>query len=977
MDVLPVRASEGAQVLNGEWTFKYIESSSIGADESFYQPAFDVADWKRIPVPGHWELAGFTEPQYEDAVKEGTGLYRRSFKVPKSWDGQRVFLRFEGVLYGLTVWVNGKPVGEWASSFNPVTFDITDALAQDGEDNLIAIRVTTRAKGYEFDTMDCWALSGIYRDVTVFALPQAHIADYSARTTLKPDGSADLHVDVTATAKANVAGQLIDARGNAVKRFTLALSPEGRGSTVLNITHPQLWTAETPNLYGLELDLKQGAKTVQHYHDRIGLRQMTTDGGILKLNGTPIKLRGVDHHDIWPIGRVATEENMRRDLELIRAANINFVRTSHYPPHPRFLELCDELGLYVDDEVPFTHGRNHLKDPEYQSVLYTRARATVMRDKNRPSVIFWSLGNENPINELSNNTGKYVKQLDPTRPITFPTIGSYFDKEWKNFPDFLDIYAPHYPPLARAQRYGDTLDKPIVFTEYAHERGLARAGTSVQDLWETFYRSPRIAGGAIWVFQDQGILRSAADRSAVKDSDLMVWLDEHRYFDSAGPFGMDGLVYSDRTPQVDYWQVRKVYSPVQIRDGDFTLQPGPQTLQLHAENRFDFRTLSGIALKWSLVQNQTRLQQGSVALSARPKATEVVAIPVQLPAAAATDLLSLDVSVVDEQGHSFYERSIRVNPAAAGARWAELTAPLAQTTPDLKVSDTAISVGLPGYQLKLDRRSGKLSVVSVDGTTLLSEFGPHMGRHPTINDMGLKRERLPDLWVWGLMPEVTELKTDARQTAEGVEVTVAGNYPRPGKPEESIRGEYRLGIAGNGVITVSYQYTPVKITGEVLEAGFAVAAPNTQSEFRWLGDGPYAAYPGKNLLDEYGSFHLNREDLYFPGNRRRVDIAVLSNAAGAGVLMGGGELTVDLEDTGERTLLSQLALVPGERSSEQAKGENVDVSARLKAGAITHIAGRFMLLPVGSQWPAPLRRWMGEPDASVQVNKPFYSSYDR
>ncbi len=988
VDVLPVhirleQGSEGAQSLNGDWSFKYIPAPGAGADEGFHAPGFNVAAWKTIPVPSHWELEGFAEPQYED-VKEGLGLYRRTFRVPKNWQGQRVFLRFDGVLYGFTAWVNGKPVGEWASGFNPATFDITDALAPGGAENVLAVRVTTRSKGWDFDTMDCWALSGIYREVTLFALPPVHFKDYTARTTLRPDGTAQLHLDVVANAAADVVGHLLSPDGNAVREFNLALAADGRGSTDLAINQPQLWTAETPSLYRLELDLQAGGETVQHFKDRIGLRQVTIENGILRLNGVPIKLRGVDHHDIWPIGRVATEENMRRDLELIRDANINFIRTSHYPPHPRFLELCDEMGIYVDDEVPYIHGRKNLKDPAYQDVLLTRARATVMRDKNRPSVLFWSLGNENPITELGNNTGKYVKELDPTRPIMFPTIGSYFAENYQKFPDFVDIYAPHYPALKKAWEFAETLTKPIIFTEYAHQRGLARAGTNVQDLWEVFYKSPRIAGGAVWMFQDQGLLRTAPDMKSVPDYDLMAWLDEHRYYDTHGFYAMDGLVYSDRTPQTDYWLVRKVYSPVQIQEQSLAIKPGAQGLPIRVENRFDFRALAGIKLKWALRRNGASVQDGVIALGARPKEMETVPVPVTLPANLSSDVFALELRCEDEKGRQFYERTIRLDTGVAqDARWSALQASLPKADASLDVSESVISVRHPAYHLKLNRQSGQLSLLDPKGATIVAAFGPHMGRNPTINDMGKTREREPELWRWGLLREVTELKTDAKQRPEGIEITVGGNYPRPGKAEESIRGEYKLLVTHSGAIEVSYNYVPVKATGEVLEAGFALAVPAAQSEFRWLGQGPYAGYPGKDRLSEYGIFHLNRQDLYFPGNRRGVEFASLANPSGTGVLLADWKgaqaprgMTVDMENVNDTTVFSHLALVPGERSSNEG-GENVDVSSRIKAESIKSIAGQFTLLPLGADWPEPLTKWIGSPYTRVETKKPFLRSYDQ
>lgn len=976
----PVDALKGSaaeETLNGEWRFKYIPSSDVGDDQKFADPSFDVSEWPFTPVPSHWELHGYTEPQYAGKVTEGTGLYRRNFTVPKSWEGQRVFLRFEGVLYGLTAYVNGKSIGEWGSSYNPVTFDITDVLAPSGKENILAVQVTTRNKGWNFDNMDCWGLSGIYRDVLLFTLPQIYLEDYTVSTTLNPDGDAAVKVEALAKGAQGIAGRLVSSRGEVVSNFSIPISAEGDGSVSFQVKEPDLWTAETPSLYTLELDVEAGGRTTQRYTDRIGLRQVTIEDGILKLNGTPVKLRGVNHHDIWPDGRVATEEKMRRDLQLIREANINFIRTSHYPPHPRLIELCDEMGIYVEDEVPYTHGRHHLTDPDFQERLIARARATVMRDKNRASVLFWSLGNENPITELGNKTGEYVKQLDPTRPFTFPTMAPYFAEHWREFPESMEIYAPHYPTIKRAVDYAASLKKPIVFTEYAHQRGLARAGTAVQDLWEIFYRSPRIAGGAIWVFQDQGILREAKDMKSVADGDLMVWLDEHRYFDTRGFFGMDGLVYSDRTPQVDYWQVRKVYSPVQIRVPEIFVKGGKQEVSIPIENRFDFRSLDGIKLKWAIERNGSEIDRGEIDLNAKSKQTQTVMLPILLPEELSNDVFSLVLSC-EENGQQFYERSLRLKTEGDAGRWAVLRAELNRGKPQLTMSASSIVASTPTFKVQVSRPTGLLSIISASGEILVKEAGPHMGRNPTMNDLAKRREREPEIWKWGLLRDPIDLKTDAHETPNGVEIRVDGTYRRPGKPDESMQGGYKLLVTEEGTVEVSYGYKPVNATGEVLEAGFAIGVPARQSEFRWIGQGPYAGYPGKDRLNEYGIHHLNREDLYFPGNRRGVELTLLTRPQGDGVLLAdGNSITIDVEDKGDATILSHLALVPGEEGNSADQGENVDVSSRLKADSIKEVAGKFTLVPLSSKWPQALKTWFGEPGEPVEVRKPFLRSYDR
>jgi beta-galactosidase len=974
----PDRSETFSRSLNGVWSFKYVAMLDAGADEGFIAPAFDVSKWASIPVPAHWELHGFTEPRYGSDVRKGLGLYRRSFKVDKAWSGRRVFLRFEGVLFGFSAYVNGKPVGEWAGGFNQSTFDITDALSRDGGENILAVRVTTRPKGWEFDTMDCWGLSGIYRDVTLFALPETHIKDYTTRTTLQPDGSARLALAVVASDAGRIGGRLLSSTGEPVGAIDLAVPADGRASTHIDVARPELWSAEYPSLYRLELALKSAdGRTTHELSTRVGLRHLTIEDAVLKLNGSAIKLRGVNHHEIWPEGRVSTDENTRRDLTLIRDANINFIRTAHYPPHPRLLELADEMGFYVIDEVPFTYGGQYLNDLAYRENLFSRARATVSRDKNHASVLFWSLGNENRLNDGGTAVAAYVKELDPTRPVMFPTVGDYFAENYRKMSDVAEIFAPHYPHPRRARELAAKLTRPILFTEYAHQRGLSRAAAGLQELWEICYESPRIAGGAIWLFQDQGILRTTDQPGKVAERDMLVWLDENRYYDTRGYVAMDGLVYSDRTPQVDYWLTRAVYSPIQIKADTLVARPGRQTLDLEVENRHDFRPLAGSKLRWSLLRNRAPIDQGVVALSALPRKTDTISIPVGLPDDPGSDVFTIELRCYDQAGRSIHERALHLDTGAFHvAPYAALRDTLPAANTELETTETSITVRRPGYQLRLDRATGRLSLLHADGTVLASSFGPHTGRNPTISDLRQRRERASLIWRGSLIDEATDLRTGARQLPEGVELTVSGNYLRPDKPDESVRGGYRLLVDKVGAITVSYDYKPVNATGEMLEAGFALAVPASQSQFRWLGRGPYASYPGKDRHTDFGLFHLHRDDLYFPGNRRAVEIASLAAPSGAGVLLAGHGMTIDLEKKEGVTILSHVSVVPLEHEATVV-GVNVDVSARVPSEAIKSISGSFVLIPHSADWPAPLRAWFGSPTDRVDVLTPFLRSYDQ
>ncbi len=973
VDVQLEQGPTARQSLNGSWKFRY-QAGPTPVENAFATEGFDDHAWASIAVPGHWELQGFAEPKYGKELAAGTGFYRRSFRIPAAWTGQRIMLRFDGVLSGFDAWVNGAPVGSWASGYNAVTFDVTDQVKRDA-DNFLAVRVTTRSHGWEFDTNDCWALSGIYRDVTLFAVPAVHFIHHTVRTKLVADGSAQLSVAIeTSGPGANVHGRLFAPDGAPAAEFSLSPAPGGIVPNVreLTIAAPKLWTAETPVLYTLELMLTAPGQRAQVITERIGLREVTIVDGVLRLNGRPIKLRGVDHHDLWPdTGRSTDETKMRRDLALIQGANCNFIRTSHYPPNPRLLELCDELGLYVMDEVPFGFGEEHLADEAYREDLLTRARATVLRDENHPCIVIWSVGNENPNTPLTFATAHRVKELDPTRPVCFPQIGSYFAKTFGDLPAEIDVYAPHYPSTAAVQDYANRLTRPVIFTEYAHALGLA--SDQVQAQWAVMQASPRLAGGAIWMFQDQGIFRTAAPGetpASSHDLGLNVWPDAQHYYDSHGNQGMDGIVYSDRAPQPDYWEVRHVYSPVQIPETSLPLTAGANQFTFTVENRFDFRALQGFGLEWTLMSNGRKIQTGSLLLHAAARTSESVSIKSNLPPADLSDAFSwLALRCLNEKGVALYERSIRLIPAQAISPAASVAHQLTPGKLSLEESAGTFTVSHPNFILKLNRATGEITLHDPAGHPLADGFSPHVGRRFTEGEfMRAKKEQT---WTNAPLQAAAKLETRATQAPEGIALRVRGRYARSDAPEQALEGETNLLVRTDGRIEVTYDYAPVNGRGLLLEAGLELRLPIAATEFHWIGTGPFTGYPGKDVLNEFGRYHLNRDDLNFSGNRRGVELAILADATGAGVLMlPASPSDIAVERTTEGVTLSHNALLSGRGT------KFVGPDTFLKAEAAPRIAGKFTLLPLTNRWPKPLLDWLGEPN-SVKPFQPYYHSYDQ
>ena len=482
--ILPVTDTQMKRSLNGEWNLKVVKG--ITDDPSV--PATDDT-WRMIPVPGCWEAYGFCKPTYHHADSL-TGYYRTTFTVPEAWKGQCMIIRFDGVLYGYDLWINGKFAGSWRSGYNTALFDITPYINHKQGQQTLAMRVISQFPGSDFDYNDDWAPSGIFRDVTLMAVPHTHLKDLTIHT--KNDGTVNVKTDIAnANKQTNIRHEIFDAQGKVV------------GSNKVN--HPHLWTAETPYLYTLRTTLLQKGKPLQVFEYKFGFRELTIDGNILKLNGQPIKLRGVTSHSTDPqTVKVIDEASILRDMKLMKEASINYIRTSHYPREPRFYELADSLGFYIIDEVPFGYGDKNLSDTTFYPILQQRAQATIRRDKNHPSVLIWSLGNENPLTDICIKLGDYVKrELDDSRPICYPQVGSYFRKFNYYFPKVADIYTPHYPSTSQIADFYQRADRPVIFTEYCHTLGISLEDHDRQ--WEIIERTPCIAGGSVWEWVDQGM----------------------------------------------------------------------------------------------------------------------------------------------------------------------------------------------------------------------------------------------------------------------------------------------------------------------------------------------------------------------------------------------------------------------------------------------------------------------------------------
>jgi beta-galactosidase len=833
---------------------------------------------------------------------------------------------------------------------------------------VLAVEVSRLPKGWAFDIFDCWSLAGIFRDVTLFSLPKTHIKDVVVKTYVHSEQArvsvkAIIEKDAkTSFSKNNaVFVRLLDPAGNLVQETSLAKNgmTNTKSDTLsllgtILVKKPLLWTAETPHLYTMEVSLRDNkGKECQKYIAHVGIREISWNDGIVRLNGMPIKLRGVDHHDLSPInGRAITEKEIREDLQLMRQANINFIRTSHYPPQPRLLELCDSLGFYVMDEVPFGGGEEHMNDPAYLPNLLTRAQSTVERDKNHPCVIVWSIGNENPFTPITHQTGKLVKRLDETRPICYPQIGSYFEKDFSHhLPDSVDILSPHYPSNKMLKAWSTRFDRPMIITEYAHSFGLDFGRMEKQ--WEMMYASPKIAGGAVWHFFDQGLLRKSAKKVNRNEYTEYAWKDSVTYYDTGEiREGVDGIVYADRTPQVDYWQVRKVYSPV-IALGDTITYAAPSPhINFKLNNRSDFTNLSKVNGKWQLYADTKLLDSGSFKVDCLPHDTTSVGLDIPLPENTQFHYYYLKLIFSNQDNYPFYEK---VYSIITGQSTHDLLNEMVQKSSSLSAKENSISCDY--FRWEMDRTSGKIQLKNQNGVILIAD-GPYarVNRKPTMASL-----KMTPYVLKNPQGKVSVISEEARKVYYSFQ-----DY----KP--SISGYVEYQFSNKGYITVNYHFSPDSLRKTyTLETGISFLLPSSFSEFRWIGDGPYASYPGKSKLNDFGFYHLSSEDIYYQGNRKNVDCAIFSDKRGTGFVLLANKANLAVERTSEGILVSHNAYVSGRFN----KGNAPELLYSFEN--IKEISGSFVIIPLNDQWPAVLKQFFGNPDQTAVPFAPFYNSYDQ
>lgn len=520
--------------LNGKWAFSWAPTPEARVAD-FHQQAFDVSNWETIDVPSNWEMKGYGTPIYTNInypfkvdpprvtstpekhfttykERNPVGSYRREFEVPSDWKGQNIFLHFDGVMSAMYVWVNGERVGYSQDAMTMAEFDINPYLKPGN--NTLAVEVYKYCDGSYLEDQDMWRLGGIYRDVYLVARPQQFIADYQVISAA--NGSFAVTAEVKNTDDANHSviayASLADSKGNVVAELSEVIPLHAQSGHSISFTKQldrvQLWSAEAPHLYDLTLSIKDSKGAVlEVIRQRVGFRTVSIDGTLFKLNGQPIKLRGVNRHEHDPrTGKVLSEATMRRDLELMKQANVNFVRNSHYPNHPRWYELCDEYGMYVMDEANNeTHGlgiqsKRLADDPLWERSFVERGTAMVRQNQNHPSIIIWSMGNESGQGRNYTAMKREMLEIDSSRP--------FLNDQDQSKSDIRDYGYPSPANLEQMLKRG--VQRPLIMREYAHAMGNSLG--NLKEFWDVVYDYDSALGGAVWDWVDQGLITTPQRR---------------------------------------------------------------------------------------------------------------------------------------------------------------------------------------------------------------------------------------------------------------------------------------------------------------------------------------------------------------------------------------------------------------------------------------------------------------------------------
>ncbi|MFV3131583.1 glycoside hydrolase family 2 TIM barrel-domain containing protein [Niveispirillum sp. KHB5.9] len=909
--------------LDGLWKFNF-SPSALALPAGFEKPDYDVSAWKEIKVPAMWQAEGYDQARFNNVIyphppnrplipheMNSVGSYRRDFDLPAIWDRQDVILHIGAAGAAYYVWVNGQKVGYAEDSKLPSEFDVTRFL-KPGR-NMVAIQVFRWSDGSYLEDQDFWRVSGIERSVRLVAAPKTRVRDLFVRAGLDKDyrdGILSVDVAITPSQQTSTARvTLFDGGREVLVKQVRVGSGKAERTVTLNATVPGVksWTAETPNLYTALVELLDAqGRVLQATPQRVGFRTVEIRDGQVKVNGKPITIRGVNRHEHDPeTFHIISEESMRRDIELMKQNNFNAVRTSHYPNDPRWYELADEYGLYVMGEanieshayMDYANKNPELReklqigfDPAWDQAHIDRVVNMVERDKNHPSIIFWSLGNEAGIGPAFEKAAAAVRKRDPGRLVSYLGWGTL---DWDHRPNtYVDIYAPMYDDIEKMVDWATdpARTQPMIQCEYAHMQG--NSGGNFKDYWDVIYRYPeKLQGGFIWDWVDQSMYRYTKDGKRY-------WGDGGEYGPNPGgdiEFG-DGLIQPDRTPNPHLYEVAKVQSPVQFEGFD------PATGRVTVLNRHDFRDLSGFSLDWVVEVDGSPLAKGEVetpAIPARGQGVITLPLPKVKPVPGVEYLVTIRVRAREgaiplvPAGHvvGWDQFTLATSPAEIAARSGKVA---------LEQRDEEVRLSAAGAELVIDKATGLVKRYGKDGRILLTGGSPNFFRAETDNDTATAIVAQQRGWK-----RMTEAR-DVRNIAAGKQGDGAMVRVDHGLGAGAARFATTYVMEGDGSVLVTGELTPLKDDlPPPVRVGLWYNTSDSLKDLRWYGRGPHESYVDRKSSAAIGLWQgavadQNHDYMRPQDTGNKVDVRWLE-------LSGGGS---GLRVTGDKPLMMNALAFP-------------------------------------------------------------------
>ena len=916
--------SNNYKLLNGNWKFHWAEHPSK-RPLTFFEEDFDASSWDEIPVPSNWQMHGYGYPIYtnwkyphkKSAPKikgdfNPVGSYKTQFEVSPSWSGKQVLLHFAGAGSAYNVWINGKKVGYSEGTKTAAEFNITEHIRK-GKNNL-SVEVFRWSDGAYLEDQDFWRLSGIERDVYIYATDDVRIEDVFVKALLNRSdyktGALNVEIDLATTADAQefeVQITLEELDGAVVYSEHKAITPDPKNRSLLfekEFPNVKPWSAEAPNLYRLIVALKKDSRTVQATALKIGFRTVEITNGLLLVNGQPILMKGVNRHDHDPkTGHVISRELMRKDVELFKKYNINAVRTSHYPNDPFFYELCDEYGIYVVDEANIeTHGYGYgtlAAGPstwkKWQGMYIDRMQRMTERDKNHPSVIIWSMGNESGTGKNFRASYKWLKEFDNTRPVSYERAEALFKKKRNTKKRYTDLLSLMYLPAKKVkEKYADKgllHDRPFYWVEYSHAMG--NSNGNLADDWEYVYSEPRHQGGFIWDWVDQGLELTAEDGTT--------------YFGYGGDFEPEGvrhdanfcangLVSADRSVHPAIYEVKKVYQNVRFRQAD------DNAFKFQIINNFFFTDLNKYAFEVSLLEDGKVISRKilpSVAL--HPQDSVWIDLQDTFAAQLSADaeyFVNFSVRVTQAEkglaiGHELAKDQFLVKAATSPK-----TVVADGAKPEVKETDSDISIIGTGFSVGFDKAKGQLISYKVDGNELLQQpLELCFWRAPTDNDygsfMGQTKEK-SNSHTTRVLKWMTAWDS-ASLTSASISDSVGAIYVQFNHNLSSVSAKHQsvFTIFADGTITIKNSLQ-LKPNSDIPRYGMRLALPDELRAITWYGRGPHENYSDRNYAAHVGIYKSPVDSLHFPyirpqenGYRTDTRWFEATNDAGNGLLVKG------------------------------------------------------------------------------------------